>query len=201
MTKSKEYNRKDKLYEKAKSEGYRSRAAYKLKEINQRFNIISPGAKVLDIGAWPGGWLQVASEIVGEKGLVIGVDLVEIEPLGLDNVQTVTGDASDEAILQQLELLAGSKFDVAISDMSPKLCGIKEADRARAIGCAELALYIAQRMLKPDAALIIKLFKSQEASVFVKNLRTVFNTVRSLELDATRNSSNEYYVVCLGMKV
>lgn len=194
------YNRKDHLYNKAKSEGYRSRATFKLEEIDASFGILKPGFKVIDLGAWPGGWLQFASKRVGASGLVVGIDLVEIEELGLSNVKTVTGDVRDlEEILSNLKLL-DTKFDLVLSDMSPKLSGIKEVDRFGSVACAELALWAATKVLKSGGNLVIKVFKSSETDAFVKSFRPMFNKVVRSELDATRKTSNEYYLVGFGFK-
>jgi 23S rRNA (uridine2552-2'-O)-methyltransferase len=153
---------------------------------------------VLDLGAWPGGWLQIAAQKVGAHGVVVGIDLQKIEDFGAANVKLVCGDARDEENLAQVRTLAGSKFDLVLSDMSPKLSGIREVDSAGAVGCAELALYIAGETLKEGGNLVIKLFKSNESEMFVKSMRPMFNTVKRIELDATRTSSNEFYVIGLG---
>jgi 23S rRNA (uridine2552-2'-O)-methyltransferase len=153
---------------------------------------------VVDLGAWPGGWLQVAAQKVGSNGLVVGIDLQKIEDFGAANVKLVCGDARDEENLQEMKNLAGGKFDTALSDMSPKLSGIREVDSAGAVGCAELALYIAEQTLKEGGNLVIKLFKSNESEMFVKSMRPMFNKVKRVELDATRSSSNEFYVIGVG---
>src|SRR6185312_2574256 len=113
-----DYNRKDAYYERAKEEGYRSRAAYKLLEINKKYKIIRPGSKVIDLGSWPGGWLQVTSDLVGTAGLVVGIDLVELEPLDKKNTTAITGDARDQSNIRMALEIAGSRFDTVISDMS-----------------------------------------------------------------------------------
>jgi 23S rRNA (uridine2552-2'-O)-methyltransferase len=194
------YNRTDHLYHKAKEEGYRSRASFKLLEMNNRFRLLKKGGRVLDLGAWPGGWLQVAAEIVGSDGVVVGIDLVPIEPLPESNVHLLTGDARDEAVQAKAFAFAKGKFHVVLSDMSPKLTGIKEADRLGSVSCAELALHIAQQTLVGGGGLVIKLFKSPEAEEFVKMMRPMFNKVTRSELDATRNTSNEFYVIGTGFK-
>ena len=194
------YDRKDKLYEKAKEEGYRSRAAYKLLELNKKHSILRPGSKVLDLGAWPGGWMQVTSEIVGPKGLVVGIDLVKMDPLPTGNVETICGDAREDSNIRMALEVAGGKFDVVLSDMSPKLTGIKEADQAGTVACAELALYVAGQVLKKDGDLIIKVFKGNDTETFVRQLRPAFTKVVRAELDSTRKTSNEYYVLGRGLK-
>ena len=195
---SKEYERKDHLYLKAKEEGYRSRAAYKLIELDKRFGLLKHGSRVVDLGAWPGGWLQVAAKKVGNSGLVVGIDLQKIEDLGKNNVKLITGDARDEENIQAMQSLAGGKFDLVLSDMSPKLSGVREVDSAASVGCAELALFIAQQLVKTGGNLVIKLFKSNDSEMFVKSMRPMFNKVKRVELDATRSSSNEFYVLGLG---
>ncbi len=191
------YNRKDHLYQKAKDEGYRSRAAYKLKEIQDTYKIIPANGRVLDVGAWPGGWCQVALECLGAGGEVWGIDLQELSPIDDPRCHLIAGDARDlETLLPNPEL----RFDCVISDMSPKLTGIREADQAGIVGCAELALWAAQRFLKPGGNFVVKVFKGNEVEMFVKSARPLFNRLVRSELDSTRNSSNEFYVIGLGIK-
>ena len=194
---SSDYNRKDHLYQKAKDEGYRSRAAYKLLEIQESYKVIPQGAAVLDVGAWPGGWTQVALEIVGPKGTVTGIDLQALDPIEDPRCTLITGDARDlEEILGHPEPC----FDAVISDMSPKLTGIKEADQAGTVGCAELALYVAQQLLKKGGSFVVKVFKGGEVEGFVKSARPMFNKLIRSELKSTRATSNEFYVIGLGFK-
>ncbi len=194
---SSDYNRKDHLYQKAKDEGYRSRAAYKLLEIQESYKVIPQGAAVLDVGAWPGGWTQVALEIVGPKGAVTGIDLQALDPIDDPRCTFITGDARDlEEILGHPEPC----FDAVISDMSPKLTGIKEADQAGTVGCAELALYVAQQLLKKGGSFVVKVFKGGEVEGFVKSARPMFNKLIRSELKSTRATSNEFYVIGLGFK-
>jgi 23S rRNA (uridine2552-2'-O)-methyltransferase len=126
------YDRKDHYHQRAKAEGYRSRAAYKLMEIDDAQRLLQRGARVADLGCWPGGWLQVAAERVGPQGRVVGVDLATIEPpLSLANVFALTGDLSDPALLAELLSIAGGACDAVLSDAAPKLTGIRATDRAR----------------------------------------------------------------------
>jgi 23S rRNA (uridine2552-2'-O)-methyltransferase len=194
---SSKYNRKDHLYQKAKESGYRSRAAYKLKEIQAAHKIIKKGDLVLDVGAWPGGWCQVALEYVGPSGAVWGVDLAALEPIDDARCYLLTGDARD---LETLLPNPAPSFDAVISDMSPKLSGIKEADQAGIVGCAELALWVAQRFLKNGGSFVVKVFKGNEVDMFVKSARPMFNKLVRSELDSTRNTSNEFYLIGLGFK-
>ena len=192
-----QYNRKDHLYQKAKDEGYRSRAAYKLIEIQQDYKLIAPGDAVLDVGAWPGGWTQVALEFVGAKGSVTGIDLQAVDPLDDPRCTLITGDARD---LDTLLNIPEPAFDVVISDMSPKLSGIKEADQAGIVGCAELALWVATEFLKNGGNFAVKVFKGGQVETFVKSARPMFNKLVRTELKSTRNTSNEFYVIGLGFK-
>lgn len=194
---SSQYNRKDHLYQKAKDEGYRSRAAYKLKEIQDSYKIIKPSSHVLDVGAWPGGWTQVALEYLGPNGTVTGIDLQALDPIDDPRCRLIAGDARD---LEEILGETSPCFDCVISDMSPKLTGIKEADQAGTVACAELALYVAQQFLKKDGTFVAKVFKGGEVEGFVKSARPMFNKLVRAELDSTRNSSNEFYVIGLGFK-
>lgn len=196
-----EYDRKDHLYEKAKAEGYRSRAAYKLIELDKKYNLLFSGAAVLDLGCWPGGWLQVAAGRVGPAGLVVGIDLAETEAIEAKTpVHLLVGDARDESSLESMRTLAPEGYSVVLSDMSPKLTGIKEADQAGIVGCAELAFWLAQQVLRPGGHLVMKFFKGNEAETFIRSLRPHFERVARSELDATRKTSNEFYAICLGYR-
>jgi 23S rRNA (uridine2552-2'-O)-methyltransferase len=192
-----DYNRKDHLYKKAKEAGYRSRAAYKLKEIQDAYKIIQNGSHVLDVGAWPGGWTQVALEYVGASGQVTAVDLQALEPIDDERLRVLVGDARD---LDSLLPNPGTRFDCVVSDMSPKLTGIREADQAGTVACAELALFVAQRFLKKGGSFVVKVFKGGEVEGFVKSARPMFNKLVRSELKSTRNTSNEFYVIGLGFK-
>jgi 23S rRNA (uridine2552-2'-O)-methyltransferase len=194
------YNRKDSLYRQAKSEGYRSRAAYKLKELDSRFGLLKRGSKVLDLGAWPGGWLQVAAERVGNSGLVVGVDLVEIEEIKHDNVRLIQGDVREEHTLERLSEAAGGRYDLVISDMAPKLTGIRAVDEIASVGLAELALFAAQRLLRPGGIFAAKVFKGNEIERFVKSTRPMFNKFSRVKLKSTRKTSNECYVIGFGLR-
>lgn len=194
------YDRKDHLYNKAKEEGYLSRASYKLIELNQRFKLFQPGMRVLDLGAWPGGWLQVASKKVTGSGLVFGIDLVEIDAVKLDNVKTITGDVRDIESFEEVSNFSPGSFDLVMSDMSPKLTGIKSVDQIASVGCAELALWVSQRYLKVRGVLVIKVFKGNETENFLREMRPLFDKVIRAELKSTRKTSNEFYIVGQGLK-
>ena len=192
-----EYNRKDHLYQKAKEEGYRSRAAYKLIEVQDAYKIIKSGNSVIDVGAWPGGWTQVSLNYVGDSGSVTAIDLQALDPIDDPRCKLIAGDARD---LEQILGTNEPSFDVVVSDMSAKLTGIKEADQAAAVGCAELALYVAQQNLKQGGNFLVKVFKGGDVEGFVKSTRPMFNKLLRSELKSTRNTSNEFYVIGLGFK-
>ena len=143
------YNRKDAFYKKAKKEGYRSRAAYKLLDLNRTWRFLRPGTRVIDLGSWPGGWVQVAAKAVGTSGQVMGIDLVRLDPLPLANVTLVQGDATDPDQQQHLLTSLGQPADVLLSDMAPKLSGVRESDEARATELCRTALGCSHILLKP----------------------------------------------------
>jgi 23S rRNA (uridine2552-2'-O)-methyltransferase len=156
---------------------------------------------VIDLGAWPGGWLQELSEILDGHGLAVGIDLVKIEEFPDSCVQTITGDVRDEENIEAALKLAGGKFDVVVSDMSPKLTGVREIDNPACVGCVELAIYVAGMILKPGGSFVAKIFKGGETEAFVKSIRPLFNKLSRVELDSTRKSSNEFYLIGTEYKV
>ena len=194
------YKRKDSFYEKAKSAGHRSRAFYKLQEINNKFGILRHGNRVLDLGAWPGGWVQAAHRSVGKSGRVVGIDLRKIEDFEADNIKVIEGDVRDEENLEAALEFAGAKFDLVISDMSPKITGIREVDAVATVGCAELAFWASEQTLREGGHFVSKVFKGSETEGFVKTIRHRFNKVKRLELKSTRQSSKEFYLIGIGFK-
>ncbi len=181
---------------KAALEGYRSRAAYKLIEIDRRDHLLRPGARVLDLGAAPGGWSQVAAARVGRSGRVVACDLLAMEPLA--GVDFVEGDFAEQAVLDAcLEALAGPA-DLVLSDMAPNLSGVKAVDQARVMGLAELALEAAGRLLKPGGSLLVKLFQGEGTDAFQRDLRTRFARMVVRKPEASRSRSAELYVVATG---
>ena len=194
------YERQDHLYKAAKSSGYRSRAAYKLKELQKRSKVIKRGDKVLDLGAWPGSWSQVALELTGKAGAVAAIDLKQIDPIDQANFHFKQGDACEIENLQALMKTCGGRFDVVLSDMSPKLTGIKFADRAAIEGIAELALWAATQSLRTGGNFALKVFKCSEIDNFYRSNLKLFDKLKRVELSSTRKSSNEYYIVGIGFK-
>jgi 23S rRNA (uridine2552-2'-O)-methyltransferase len=194
------YKRKDAFYKKAKQAGYRSRAAYKLLELSHSFGLLRPGQRVIDLGAWPGGWLQVAAELVGPRGKVIGIDLVPIDPLETDHVIVVQGDATDPDRQRQLLGLLDGPADLLLSDMAPKLSGIRERDEARAQELSQAAVSCTTRLLRPGGALLLKTFMDTGHKTLLAALRTSFATVRTSKPQATRKGSAETYMIATGLR-
>ncbi|OFV87386.1 MAG: hypothetical protein A3J75_01870, partial [Acidobacteria bacterium RBG_16_68_9] len=179
------YQRKDAFYTHARAAGYRSRAAYKLLELARRYRVVRPGDHVVDLGAWPGGWLQVAAELVGQRGRVVGVDLVPIEPLPSAVVSCVTGDARDPAVREDLRRRCDGRVDVLLSDMAPKLTGVRATDTARAAELAGVAVAAAGELLQPGGRLLMKVFTGEETDRLVHVLRAQFTTVKVTRPDAS----------------
>ncbi len=190
----------DPYYRWAKEQGYRSRAAFKLIQLEERFGFLEGARNVLDLGAAPGGWLQVASESVGDEGLVLGVDLDEIEPLGLPNVETLVGDITDEETQDEIMDMFQGKVDVILSDMAPDVSGTWDLDQYRQIHLARVALVIADRLLKRKGWMVIKTFQGSEHGKFVREMRDMFETVRIVKPKATRKKSAEIYLVARNLK-
>ena len=191
----KSYKPKDHYFRKAKEEGYRARSAFKIEEIARRFSLLKSGSKVLDLGAAPGGFLQVLSEAVGPKGAVLGVDLVAIRPLGKANVTTAVLDVLSDDFDAKLAALRAGPFDVVVSDMAPKTTGIRPTDEARSLRLAEKALGLSQARGKPGSAFITKLFMGGEFEQFREQLRKLFAQVKVVRPEATRGASVEVYLV------
>ena len=168
------YNPQDRFFKKAKLEGYRSRAAYKLIELQQRFRLMRPGGAVVDLGAAPGGWLQVAAKAVGSQGKVIGVDLQSIQPFNQSNIILVQGDITDPLVQAKIKELIGGPANTILSDLSPKLSGIRDADMARCFELNQTALQVAIALLRPGGSLLIKSFISTDLQAFTADAKTIF---------------------------
>jgi 23S rRNA (uridine2552-2'-O)-methyltransferase len=187
-------------YNKAKEEGYRSRASYKLKQLNEEFRFFEGAKRVLDMGAAPGGWLQVAGESI-TGGLVVGVDLKEIAPLYMENVETIVGDVTDPAVQEEiLGRFQGEKADVVMSDMAPDVMGVWEVDDLRQIHLARTALSIADKLLKEDGWMVVKVFQGKEHEAFIREMRAMFVKVYIVKPLASRKGSAEVYVVAKDLR-
>lgn len=179
----------------AKKESYHSRASYKLLQLNKKFNIINDGDVVVDLGAAPGGWSQVALEKVGEKGLVVGVDLQRMKPMDSPNFVGIVGDFTSEETIKNIEKITSRKVDVVLSDASPQLSGVKDVDQLRALELALGVLKIAKLILKPRGRLVIKAFQGEEFENLLKELKKGFKNVKTTKPPSSRKKSVEMYVV------
>ncbi len=189
----------DPYVQRAKAEGYRSRASFKLMEIDDRDRLIRPGEAVVDLGATPGGWSQVVAKRQKGNGRVIALDLLEMDPLqGVDFIQ---GDFREESVLKTLEnLLAGVKVGLVLSDMAPNISGVVVSDQARVMHLAELGLDFSRNWLKPDGAFLVKVFQGYGYEDFVKEMRRAFLVVSTRKPDASRDRSPEVYLLGRGLK-
>jgi 23S rRNA (uridine2552-2'-O)-methyltransferase len=184
----------DVYVKRARAEGYRSRASYKLLEVAERDKLLRPGMTVVDLGATPGGWSQVARTQVGPRGLVFALDILEMEPL--PGVTFLLGDFRESAVEQQLsELLGGRPLDLVLSDMSPNISGIAMSDQARAMHLAELALEFAVKHLKPGGSFLVKVFQGSGFQEFFKEMQRHFEKVSTRKPEASRGRSNELYLL------
>jgi 23S rRNA (uridine2552-2'-O)-methyltransferase len=184
----------DDYHKKAKKENYYSRASYKLLQLNKKFRIIKKGDYVVDLGAAPGGWSQVALEKVGEYGLVVGVDLQRIKPIENEGTFVgIRGDFTDEETLKRIKQVSNKKADVVLSDASPKLSGVKDIDQIRSLELAENVLKISQSLLKPHGILVIKAFQGEEFENLLKKIKMGFKTVKTTKPPSSKKKSVEMY--------
>ena len=184
---------------KAREQGYRSRAVFKLEQIQQKDHILKPGQFVLDLGAAPGGWSEYSSRIVGDKGRIIALDLLPIEPIA--GVEVVQGDFTlQETLDRLLALTGGRQFDLVLSDMAPNLSGMESIDQPKSIHLAELAFDLASEWLSPDGIFVSKLFQGAGFDDLVARLRATFESVKLRKPDSSRSRSNEIYAVCHGLR-
>jgi 23S rRNA (uridine2552-2'-O)-methyltransferase len=187
----------DPFVKKAQIDGYRSRSAYKLIELNEKDRLIKPGMRIMDLGSAPGGWSQVAGKLVGKKGRVLATDILPMDPI--TNVDFIQGDFTDEAVVEQLRAWLGdSRFDLIISDIAPNITGIDSADQAGSMYFLELALDTVHKTLKPGATFAAKMFQGSGSDQYVKDLRTSFEKVLIRKPSASRKESREVYIVAKG---
>ncbi|MBV8062551.1 MAG: 23S rRNA (uridine(2552)-2'-O)-methyltransferase RlmE [Nevskia sp.] len=180
--------------------GYRSRAVFKLKEIQERDHLLKPGMVVVDLGAAPGGWSQFARPLLGPKGRLVALDILPFEPIA--GVEIIVGDFRENSVLEQLEGLAGERtVDLVLSDMSPNLSGIEVADMAAGVHLAELALEFADKRLKPGGNFLAKLFQGEGFDAYLRQLRGHFEAVQIRKPKASRPRSREVYLVARNYRV
>lgn len=184
----------------AKKEQYRSRAAYKLLQAAKKYHFIKPSDVVVDLGAAPGGWMQAARKIVGEDGIVLGVDLKQIQPMDFSNVQAIIGDITDLKTTEFIRALLPRPADVVVSDVSPNVSGVWEVDHARQIDLARMSLQIAVAVLKPRGNVFVKVFQGSMLDEFLKEIKQHFSLVKLVKPKASRAKSSEIYMLGIGLK-
>ncbi|MFU8784906.1 23S rRNA (uridine(2552)-2'-O)-methyltransferase RlmE [Aliidiomarina sp.] len=190
----------DQYVQKAQKRGLRSRAVFKIDEIQQRDKILRPGQTVVDLGAAPGGWSQYVADLQDGKGEVIACDILAIDPIaGVDFLQ---GDFREEAVLNALlTRIGGAKVDVLLSDMAPNFSGTDAVDQPRSMYLVELALEMCAQVLKPGGSFVVKVFHGEGSDVFLKSVRQAFTSVKVRKPDSSRARSREVYLVATGYKV
>ncbi len=187
------HQRQDFYFKKAKQEYYPARSVYKLKELDQKYRLLREGDVVLDLGAAPGSWMMYASKIVGNEGRVIGIDIQQLKILLKENMTFIQGDITNS---ETLEKIKRNKFDVVLSDMAPKTTGIKVVDTERSLELSKMAFNVALLALKNGGNFVFKIFESDGADKFVKDIRRYFKLVKRIRPQAVRKKSKEIYIVC-----
>ncbi len=191
--------KKEHFYQEAKRVGYRARSAFKLQQIQRRFHLIPKDGIVVDLGAAPGGWSQIAKELVGPHGHVIGADLSNIRPL--EGVIFIQGDVTKHETIQQImQEMQGNKADVALSDMSPDISGNYSVDQARSAWLCDCALNVALQILRPGGHFLCKIFEGEDTKTFIEKVKRHFMIVKTFSPEASRKSSSEVYIVAKSFK-
>jgi len=186
--------KREHYYKEAKRVGYRARSAFKLEQIQSKFKIIKKGNTVIDLGAAPGGWSQVAKELVGDQGSVIGIDLSYINPIS--GVTFLQGDLTEDSTIDKVKQIIGDKkVNTVLSDMSPNISGNYSVDQARSVYLCEHALKLAELLLRPDGNFVCKVFEGEDLQDFVKKTNKIFKTVKQFSPPASRKSSSEIYII------
>ncbi|MEH6648580.1 MAG: 23S rRNA (uridine(2552)-2'-O)-methyltransferase RlmE [Motiliproteus sp.] len=189
----------DPYVQRAKDEGYRSRASYKLIELDKKDKLLRPGMTVVDLGAAPGGWSQVAADKVGDSGLVIASDILPMDFMA--GVTFVRGDFTEESVYDQImQAIDGRPVDLVISDMAPNMSGMNAVDQPRSIYLVELALDLARQVMKPDGVFLAKVFQGEGFDALLAEMRSSFTKVQSRKPDSSRARSREIYQLCRGFK-
>jgi 23S rRNA (uridine2552-2'-O)-methyltransferase len=188
--------------QKARREGYRSRAVYKLEELDQRDRLLKPGVSIVDLGAAPGGWCQYIERKLGQKVRIVATDILPMDPVAGTNFTFVQGDFREAEVLQRIEAAVGeARVDLVLSDMAPNISGVDVADQAGSVYLAELALEFARARLKPGGVFVTKLFQGEGFDEFLKTLRQAFAKVVLRKPKASRPRSREIYLVARGLRV
>jgi 23S rRNA (uridine2552-2'-O)-methyltransferase len=195
-------HRSDAYVKQARHQGYRSRAVYKLEELDQRDHLLKPGISIVDLGAAPGGWCQYIERKLGDRVRIVATDILPMDPVAGTNFTFIQGDFREAAVLEAIEKAVGAaKVDLVLSDMAPNISGVDAADQAGSVHLAELALEFARARLKPSGALVVKLFQGEGFDGFLKGLRLAFEKVTLRKPKASRPRSREVYLVARGLRV
>ena len=191
----------DKYFLMAKKNNYRSRSAFKLLEIINKFHIMKKGDYVLDLGAAPGGWTQVARKIVGEKGIVVALDTKQISPFKSDNIKIITADINTSEVVKSISSACQRKFDVILSDISPSIIGVWEIDLSKQVAFFWRITELVEEMLKPQGNLLVKQFYGEELNTVMISIRAKFNNIRLVKPQASQPRSREIYLLAMGFKI
>jgi 23S rRNA (uridine2552-2'-O)-methyltransferase len=195
-------HRSDAYVKQARHEGYRSRAVYKLEELDQRDRLLRPGITIVDLGAAPGGWSQYIERKLGQRVRLIATDILPMDPVAGTNFTFIQGDFREPEVLQRIEAaVGGTKVDLVLSDMAPNISGIDAADQVGAVYLAELSLDFARAWLKPNGVFVTKLFQGEGFDGYVRSLRQAFEKVVLRKPKASRPRSREIYLVARGLRV
>jgi 23S rRNA (uridine2552-2'-O)-methyltransferase len=191
---------RDHYFEKAKKENYLARSIYKLEEIDKKYKVLNVGDHVLDLGYFPGSWIQYTAKKVGGKGKVVGIDIqaVNTKLEALDNVTVFEKDINDVKTIEELGV--DKQFDVVVSDMAPSTTGIKSVDQIRSLNLVEMVFYHLPMTLKNNGNVVIKVFDGHEAQMFLKEQKKNFKSFQYLKPKSTRSVSKEFFVIGLGYK-
>jgi 23S rRNA (uridine2552-2'-O)-methyltransferase len=191
--------KKEHFYQQAKRVGYRARSAFKLQQIQNKFHLLPKDGLIVDLGAAPGGWSQVAKELVGPQGFVIGVDLSSIKPI--EDIQFIQGDVTKPETLEHIkDMMSGRSADVVISDMSPDISGNYSVDQARSAWLCECALRTATQLLRSGGSFLCKIFEGEDTKAFLENVKRQFTVVKTFCPEASRKSSSEVYIIAKSFK-
>lgn len=194
------YIPRDKFAQRAKKQEYRARSAYKLLDLQQKFRIMKPGDFVLDLGAAPGSWLQVASQIAGAKGKVVGIDLLTIEKLPGAHIETIQKNVLDQDIAEYALKRAAGNFDVVLSDMAPQTSGIQERDQLLAEELSWRALEISRRVLRKNGNAVVKIFEGPDTQELVRETKRRFASVKLVKPSGSQKGSKEFYIIARNFK-
>jgi 23S rRNA (uridine2552-2'-O)-methyltransferase len=188
-------------YKKAKEENYRSRSTYKLVQANEKYGFIQRNSIVVDLGAAPGGWIQAARKMTGKNGFVLGIDLKPIDPFTQEYIRTIIADFTEPGTIDIIMSFLRRKADVVLCDAAPNITGVWEVDHARQIELAEKALEIAQCVLRPSGSFFVKVFEGELLNDLLQTVKILFDEVKLVKPQASRQQSSEMYLLALGLKV